>query len=121
MGLSKDASKMLSCIVKTYRNRLKTGFENPQWFRFCQLEDVFKKVKFKSFDMARDELSSLGLIRLYDDKGFAVTQNTFSYYENNKKTPWIRVIWFIAGLFVEWLLCKGFDIGFDFIIHIIQK
>lgn len=121
MGLSKDASKMLSCVVKTYRNRLKTDFENPQWFRSCQLEDVFEKVKFKSFDMARYELSSLNLIKPYTDGGFAITPNTVAYYENNKKIPWIRVFWFVAGLFVEWLLCKGFDIGFDFIIHIIQK
>lgn len=115
MMLSKDATKLLKRMVKSYRKRMKTGAENPTWFRACQLSTEFKKVKIENFDFAVKELADLNLVRDYIDGGFAITASAISYYEHDHKALFIKIVWFVLGLFTEWLLCKGLDIGFDFL------
>lgn len=119
--LSKDAAKLLKRIVKSYRKRMKSGAENPTWFRAFQINKEFKNLKIENFEFATIELANLGLVKRYKDGGFAVTANAIAYYESRRKSPWIRVVWFILGLFVEWLLCKGFDIGFEQLFKIISR
>lgn len=121
MLLSRDASKLLNRVVKAYRKRMKSNSENPTWFRACQIEKEFKNIKIKNFDLAVQELGKLGLLKCYTDGGFAITSNTISYYEHDRKAPWIKIVWFVLGLFTEWLLCKGFDIGFEQVCKIINQ
>lgn len=119
--LSKDAAKLLKRIVKSYHKRIKSDAENPTWFRVFQFKTEFKNLKIKDFEFAIEELAHLGLVKRYTDGGFAVTPNAIAYYENNSKALRIRIVWFIFGLFVEWLLCKGFDFGFEQIVRIISQ
>ena len=121
MTLSKDARRLLKAAVKSYKKRIKRNADNPTWFRVCQFENEFKHTRIKDFELARRELCDLGLFRKYDDGGFAITHHAVSYMDNYRKIPLIRVVWFVFGAFAEWLICKGFDIGFDFILQIIRK
>lgn len=121
MALSKDASKLLKHTVKVYCKRMKIHAKDPTWFRAHQIEKEFQNIRIKNFDFALKELEDLGLLKRYTDGGFAVTSNTISYYENDRKAPWVRIVWFALGLFMEWLLCKGFDIGFEQVCKIISQ
>lgn len=121
MILSKDAFRLLKRTIKVYRKRIRTNAENPTWFRAFQIEKEFKNTRIKDFDLALQELGHLELIRLYTDGGFAITSKALSYYEHDRKAPWIKIVWFVLGLFTEWLLCKGFDIGFEQVCKIISQ
>ena len=120
MILSKDASRLLKRAIKVYRKRIRTNAVNPTWFRASQIEKEFQNTRIRDFDLALQDLGHLELLKVYTDGGFAITSNALSYYEHDRKAPWLKIFWFVLGLFTEWLLCKGFDFGFDQLCRLIS-
>ena len=122
MRMSNDARRFLKKMVKAYRRRLKTKAQNPTLFRFNfnQSDKEFQTLKVENLNFILHELKELEMIKEYTDGGFAITSQAIAYYDSTRKAPFIRVVWFLIGVFTEWLLCKGFDEIFSIIGQLIQ-
>ena len=96
--LSNKTSKFLNAIVKAYRKRLKNNTANSVLFRFNFLNTKeFHCFSKEDAEFCLRELEEKNLIKRYTDGGFAVIPDTVAYYDNKKKQPLLRVIWFVFG------------------------
>lgn len=96
--LSNITSKFLNAVIKAYRKRLKNNNANSILFRsnFLEIKE-FKRFSKEEAEFCLRELDAKNLIRRYTDGGFAVTPDTVAYYDNQKRQPFLRVIWFVFG------------------------
>ena len=112
--LSNRTNQFLNAIVCEFRSRCRHGNGLDIFFSFQYRElKRFRKFSKAEAEMCIWELAENGLIRRYQDGGFAIIPKTIAFYDEKHRRPYIRVFWFVAGAI--------FTAALDFAVILLNK